>query len=75
MGNAEKFYPPINGQHYKYRLRQFEWIRDGKCRNANPDMVSQIKDFSDKDMQMAINYVSLQPVPKERLAESAGWKN
>jgi cytochrome c553 len=74
-GSAEKFYPRIHGQHYKYMLRQFEWIRDGKRRNANPDMVKQIEGFSDKDMQMVINYVSRAPVPKEDLAPSADWIN
>ena len=74
-GNPEKFYPLIQGQHYKYMMRQFEWIRDGKRRNANPDMVKQIKAFSDKDMQMVINYVSRIPVPKEKLAPSADWIN
>jgi len=74
-GSLEKFYPLIQGQHYKYMLRQFEWIRDGKRRNANPDMVKQIKAFSDKDMQMVINYVSRIPVPKDKLAPSVNWKN
>ncbi len=74
-GSAEKFYPRIHGQHYAYMLRQFEWIRDGKRRNANPDMVKQIKGFSDKDMQMVINYVSRAPVPTKDLAPSAEWLN
>jgi hypothetical protein len=56
-------------------VRQFEWIRDGKRRNANPDMVAQIKSFTDKDMQMVINYVSWHPVPKDQLAPSADWTN
>jgi len=74
-GKAEEFYPRIQGQHYAYMMRQFEWIRDGKRRNANPDMVKQIKGFSDKDMQMVINYVSRVAVPKEDLAPSADWLN
>ena len=74
-GNPDKFYPLIQGQHYNYMLRQFEWIRDGKRRNANPDMVKQIKSFTDKDMQMVINYVSRIPVPKEKLADSPDWQN
>jgi cytochrome c553 len=74
-GSAEKFYPRIQGQHYAYMLRQFEWIRDGKRRNANPDMVKQIEGFSDKDMQMVINYAARAPVPKEDLAPSADWIN
>ena len=74
-GSDEKFYPKIQGQHYAYMLRQFEWIRDGKRRNANPDMVRQIEGFSDKDMQMVINYASRIPVPKEDLAPSVDWQN
>ncbi|HHI76982.1 MAG TPA: c-type cytochrome [Gammaproteobacteria bacterium] len=75
QGNAEKFYPRIEGQHYKYMLRQFEWIRDGKRRNANPDMVEQIKNFTDKQMQMVINWVSQQQVDPKYLAPSKDWKN
>jgi len=75
QGNAEKFYPKIQGQHYKYMVRQFEWIRDGKRRNANPDMVKQIKEFSNDDMKKVINYVSRIPVPKEDLAPSTDYVN
>ncbi|RTZ72331.1 MAG: cytochrome C [Gammaproteobacteria bacterium] len=74
-GMADKFYPKIQGQHYLYMLRQFEWIRDGKRRNANPDMVEQIKNFSNEDMKQVINYVSRIPVPKEDLAPSKDWTN
>jgi cytochrome c553 len=74
-GNNEKFFPKIQGQHYAYMLRQFEWIRDGKRRNANPDMVKQIQGFSDQDMKMVINWVSRTPVPKEKPAPSADWQN
>ncbi len=74
-GNAEKFYPKIQGQHYEYMLRQFEWIEAGKRRNANPDMVKQIKDFTPKDQKMVINYVSRIPVPKKDLAPSKDWIN
>ena len=73
-GIADKFYPKIQGQHYNYMLRQFEWIRDGKRRNANPEMVEQIKGFSNKDMEMVINYVSRIKVPAEDLGPP-GWLN
>lgn len=53
-GNAEKFYPVIAGQHYKYLLRQMTEIRDGKRRNANPDMVKVIKPYTD-DQLVAIS--------------------
>jgi len=74
-GMAEKFYPRIEGQHYEYMLRQFEWIRDGKRRNANPDMVKQIAGFSDKEMKMVINWVSRTPVDPKDLAPSVNWQN
>lgn len=73
-GSDAKFYPRIQGQHYKYMLRQFEWVRDGKRRNANPDMVKQIKDFSNEDMQMVINYTARIKPPAEDLGPP-GWKN
>jgi len=74
-GKAKEFYPMIMGQHYNYMFRQFEWIRDGKRRNANPDMVEQIKNFSNDDMKMVINYVSRIKVPKKLLAPSKDWLN
>ncbi len=74
-GSDEKFYPRIQGQHYKYMLRQFEWIRDGKRRNANPDMVKQIAEFSDRDMKAVIDYTSRLKPPKEDLAPSKDYQN
>lgn len=73
-GDAEKFYPLIQAQHYNYLIRQFEWIRDGKRRNANPDMVKQIEGFSDDDMAAVLDYVSRQKPPAEKVGE-AGWVN
>jgi cytochrome c553 len=56
-------------------LRQFEWIRDGKRRNANPDMVEQIKSFSNEDMVNVISYTASIPVPKEDVAPSKDYQN
>lgn len=75
QGELENYYPRLEGQHYLYMLRQFEWIRDGKRRNANPEMIEQIKGFTDKEMDMVINYVSRIPVNPEELAPSADWLN
>lgn len=74
-GNAEKIYPKIQGQHYNYMVRQIEWILNGKRRNANPDMVKVIKTLSKEEIANVINYVSRIPIPKERVAPSAEWKN
>jgi len=68
QGSAKNFYPRIQGQHYEYMLRQFEWIRDGKRRNANPDMVKQIQGFTEKDMKAVIDYASRLKPPKELVA-------
>jgi cytochrome c553 len=61
-GDERKFYPRIQGQHYKYLLRQATDIRDGTRRNANPDMVKVIKDYSNTDVEAVIDYIShMQP--------------
>jgi cytochrome c553 len=73
-GNEEKFYPRIQGQHYEYLMRQYKWIKEGKRRNANPDMIAQIQNFSDQDTIDVLDYVSrLKPDPK--LVGPKGWKN
>lgn len=73
-GNAEKYYPRIEAQHYEYLLRQYQWIKEGKRRNANPDMVEQIKNFTDRDTKAVLDYVSRIPAPPE-LVGPPGWKN
>lgn len=62
-GNAEKFYPVLAGQHYKYMLRQITEIRDGKRRNANPDMVTVVKKYSDADLDAVVDYMSRLEMP------------
>jgi cytochrome c553 len=49
-GNKKLFYPVIAGQHYQYLLRQMTEIRDGRRRNANPDMVKVIKPYTDAQL-------------------------
>ena len=62
-GNKEKFYPVIAGQHYKYLLRQMTEIRDGRRRNANPDMVKIIKKYSDDELVAISAYQSSLVMP------------
>jgi cytochrome c553 len=62
-GNKEKFYPVIAGQHYKYLLRQMTEIRDGKRRNANPDMVKVIKPYTDDQLVAISAYQSSLVMP------------
>ncbi len=73
-GNEEKFYPRIQGQHYEYLLRQITWMREGKRRNANPNMVKRIKKMKMKDLELLVDYVSRMKAPANKLAP-ADWKN
>ncbi len=38
-GIADEHAPLIQGQHYPHLVRQFEWIAQGKRRNADAEMV------------------------------------
>jgi cytochrome c553 len=63
QGDADKLYPVLAGQHYKYLLRQVTDIRDGKRRNANPDMVEVVKKYSDKDLDAVVEYMASLSMP------------
>ncbi len=73
-GDAKKHIPLIQGQHFEYLLRQFRLISDGKRRNADEEMVEQIKSFWGSDMIDVMDYTSRLRPPQERLAEP-GWQN
>lgn len=73
-GDAEKYAPRIQAQHYKYLLRQFQGIRDGKRHNANPEMLAQVQGFKDSEAKAVLDYVSrLEPPPELQAPE--GWHN
>jgi cytochrome c553 len=57
-GNADKFFPLVAGQHFKYLLREVRFIRDGQRGNANPDMVKVIKGYRDGDLEAVADYMS-----------------
>jgi len=71
-GVKDKFYPVIAGQHYKYLLRQMTEIRDGKRRNANPDMVKIIKKYDDKQLVAISAYQSSLVMPGNMCKPKAG---
>jgi len=73
-GDAKRFFPRIQGQHYEYLLRQIKWMLEGKRRNANPNMVKRIKKMKMKDLELLVDYVSRLKPPKDKLAEP-NWKN
>jgi cytochrome c553 len=73
-GDKEKFYPVLAGQHYKYMLRQVTEIRDGKRRNANPDMVKIVKNYGDKDLDAVVTYMSTLTMPGTVCADKGSKK-
>jgi cytochrome c553 len=74
-GNEEKFYPRLQGQHYEYILRQFREIKAGQRKNANPDMVKQVHEFTERQLLAVTDYASRIKPPADKMAPSADWKN
>jgi cytochrome c553 len=73
-GNLEDHIPAIYGQHFLYLLRQFEWIKLERRRNADRKMVKQIHNFTPRDIHAVLDYVSRIRPPAEKLA-GEGWTN
>ncbi|HEB89024.1 MAG TPA: c-type cytochrome [Deltaproteobacteria bacterium] len=73
-GRPEEFKPRIQSQHYRYLVTQFELIRAGKRRNADPKMMEQIRDFDDREMRAVLDHVS-RLRPPEELRAPEGWRN
>lgn len=73
-GNNEELAPRIQSQHYNYLVYQFERIKSGQRRNANEEMVAQIKDFSEQEMHAVLDHVS-RLEPPEDLRAPEGWRN
>ncbi len=74
QGNGEKQIPLIQDQNYHYLRRQFDWIRSGKRRNGDAQMVQQVEDLNAAEVSAVLDYVSRLPAPVEKLAKP-GWRN
>jgi cytochrome c553 len=72
-GRAEEAYPLIQGQHYRYLLRQLNWIQNGKRRNANRQMAKLIRDFEQRDFEALADYVS-RMAPDQVKRSPLTWK-
>lgn len=57
-GDSEKFYPVLAGQHYKYMLRQIGDIAEKRRRNANPDMVKIVVNYTPEQQSAVVDYMS-----------------
>ena len=73
-GSNDGLAPRIQAQHYKYMLRQFQWIRDGKRRNASEEMTAIAGQLSDSEISAVLDY-SARLQPTETLRAPPGWKN
>ena len=73
-GDAGTYTPRIQSQHYKYLQRQFEWIREGKRKNANKEMQSLIQALDDRQTAAVLDYVS-RLTPPEELQAPPDWHN
>jgi cytochrome c553 len=73
-GNNDGLAPRLQAQHYKYLLRQFQWIHDGKRRNADAEMVALIQQYDDRQMKAVLDYSS-RLLPAAELRAPADWKN
>ena len=73
-GIADENMPLIQGQHYPYLVRQFNWIAEGKRRNADPEMVKQIEGFSAEDISAIMDFTSRLPPAPDRLG-APEWQN
>ena len=74
-GDNKEYYPRIQGQHYEYLLRQLEWIKSGKRRNADEKMTKQIKGFSADDLAAVADYTSRLKADKSLVADHKDCRN
>lgn len=73
-GDVKKHVPAIYGQHYEYLERQYRWIRLGRRKNANKEMVEQIQRYSIRDEKAVLSYTATLLPPEEKLADPE-WQN
>ena len=73
-GDPEDHGPALHSQHFSYLKRQFDWIRTGRRRNADPKMTRQIKDMSSREEIDILSYTAQLKPPAEKIAPP-GWTN
>lgn len=74
QGNVQEHIPAVAGQHYLYQVRQFDAIRSGRRKNADPKMTRQIHGFTPREESAVLDYTSRLVPPSEKLARP-GWQN
>ncbi len=74
LGNPKDHIPSVAGQHYLYQVRQFDAIRTGRRKNADPKMTRQIHGFTPQEESAVLDYTSRLPPAPEKIARP-GWTN
>lgn len=74
-GDNKEYYPRIQGQHYQYLLRQMQWIKSGKRRNADEKMTKQIHSFTEADLAAVADYTSRLKPNEKLIADHKDWRN
>lgn len=74
-GHADWAIPRVGGQHYNYLRRQLEWMMNGKRRNANEEMLEELRQLDKEDFKAVSDYMSRLPVDPKLLAPSTDWTN
>ena len=75
QGDVDEHIPSLWGQHYDYLVRQFELIKNGRRKNADPEMRTQIKGFTGRDIRAVMDYTSRLKPPSDKLSETPAWRN
>ncbi len=73
-GDEKEHIPAVAGQHFLYQVRQFDAIRTGKRKNADPKMTRQIHGFSPREEMAVLDYTSRLVPAAEKIAKP-GWMN
>jgi cytochrome c553 len=73
-GSEKEHIPAVAGQHYLYQVRQFDAIRTGRRKNADPKMTRQIHGFTPREESAVLDYTSRLAPPPGKVAK-AGWQN
>lgn len=61
-GDAAAFYPKLEGQHYRYLVRQIIDFAGGRRDNAHPDMIEASVSLSAAEVSAVADYVSRLPI-------------
>ncbi|MAG32394.1 MAG: cytochrome C [Deltaproteobacteria bacterium] len=73
-GSNDEQIPRIQAQHYDYLVNQFELIRNGGRRNADPEMMEQIQRFERREIRAIMDFVA-RLEPPEALQAPPDWRN